>query len=173
MIRLFTVLASWFLLSLSALASVNINTAESGELESLPGIGPSKAAAIVDYRVQNGPFGTVDDLDDVPGIGPATLTNLRALVSTSGESTPPTAAAMEAVSAKRKASSSGTASTVNVNSASASELESLPGIGPSKAAAIVSDRQENGPYAACSDLSRVHGIGPATLANMGGNCTVK
>ncbi len=171
MFRLFTVLATWFVLSLSALASVNINTAGPGELESLPGIGPSKAAAIVDYRVQNGPFGNIDDLDNVPGIGPATLTNLRPLVSTSGESAPADSAAMSA--AKGSAKSTPTGAAVNINDASAKELESLPGIGPSKAAAIVSDRQENGPYAACTDLSRVHGIGPATLANMGKSCTVK
>lgn len=53
---------------------------------------------------------------------------------------------------------------VNVNSASAAELEALPGVGPATAAAIVQDRDENGPFASVDDLDRVAGIGPAKLA---------
>jgi competence protein ComEA len=46
-------------------------------LEELPGVGPVTAAAIIDYRTQNGPFATVDDLIDVTGIGPSTLEQIR------------------------------------------------------------------------------------------------
>lgn len=56
---------------------VNINTASQSELESVPGIGPATARAIIDHRTQNGPFGQVDELIDVPGIGPKTLERLR------------------------------------------------------------------------------------------------
>ena len=56
---------------------VNINTAGAAELESLPGIGPALAARIVEYRDGHGPFASVDDLADVPGIGPAKLEALR------------------------------------------------------------------------------------------------
>lgn len=56
---------------------VNINTAGAAELESLPGIGPALAARIVEYRDGHGPFASVDDLTDVPGIGPAKLEALR------------------------------------------------------------------------------------------------
>lgn len=56
---------------------VNINTATEPELETLPGVGPVTAAAIIDYRTQNGPFASVDDLIDVSGIGPATLEQIR------------------------------------------------------------------------------------------------
>ena len=59
---------------------VDLNAASAEELESLPGIGPSLAGAIVAYREANGPFAGVDDLDDVPGIGPKTLENIRPLV---------------------------------------------------------------------------------------------
>ncbi|NLZ38471.1 MAG: ComEA family DNA-binding protein, partial [Firmicutes bacterium] len=55
----------------------NINTATAGEFEALPGIGPAKAAAIISYREENGPFQSVDDLTCVPGIGPATLSALK------------------------------------------------------------------------------------------------
>ena len=58
-------------------ALININTASETELEALPGVGPVTAAAIIDYRTQNGPFSTVDDLIDVSGIGPATLEQIR------------------------------------------------------------------------------------------------
>lgn len=56
---------------------VNINTASTAELEQLPGIGPSKATAIVTYREANGPFASCDALEAVSGIGPATLERLR------------------------------------------------------------------------------------------------
>ena len=52
-------------------ASVNLNTATEEELaEILTGIGGSRAAAIVEYREQNGPFKSVDELENVEGIGP-------------------------------------------------------------------------------------------------------
>lgn len=59
---------------------VRINIATQSELESLPGIGPVTATRIINYREQAGDFGNLDDLDEVSGIGPATLENLRDLV---------------------------------------------------------------------------------------------
>ncbi len=61
-------------------ASVDINTATQPELETLPGIGPVTATAIIDWRTQNGPFGSVDDLLDVSGIGDATLADIAPYV---------------------------------------------------------------------------------------------
>ena len=60
---------------------VNINTATVEELDGLPGIGPTKAQAIVDYREQNGPFQSVDELLNVTGVGNSTLANIRNLVT--------------------------------------------------------------------------------------------
>jgi competence protein ComEA len=65
----------------SAGTLVNINTATAGELDVLPGIGPSFAERIVDYREKNGAFSSVDELEDVPGIGPRKLEALRDLVT--------------------------------------------------------------------------------------------
>jgi competence protein ComEA len=60
---------------------VNVNTATGPELETLPGVGPSTAAAIIAHRDANGPFTSVDQLIDVRGIGEAKLAALRDLVS--------------------------------------------------------------------------------------------
>ena len=67
-----------------ASAGVNINTATKDELVALPGIGPAKAQAIVDYRKANGPFKSVDDLKNVKGIGAKRLEKLRNDVSVGG-----------------------------------------------------------------------------------------
>ena len=64
------------------IATVNINTADSVELSSLPGIGSAKAAAIVEYRTEHGHFTTVDDLTKVQGIGKKVLNKIRDLIRT-------------------------------------------------------------------------------------------
>ena len=62
---------------------IDINTASAAELDLLPGIGPALAGRIVEHRVANGTFSSVDGLDDVHGIGPRTIDRLRALVTIS------------------------------------------------------------------------------------------
>lgn len=59
---------------------VDLNTADATLLETLPGVGPSTAAAILDHRERNGPFASVEGLLDVRGIGEAKLAALRDLV---------------------------------------------------------------------------------------------
>jgi competence protein ComEA len=62
------------------------------------------------------------------------------------------------------AGSTGAVGPIDVNAATASELEALPGIGPATAAAIVQHREDQGPFASVDDLDAVRGIGPAKLA---------
>ena len=71
-----------------AIAAVNINTATKEELDALPGIGPVKAQAIVDYRKANGPFKSLDDLKKVKGIGDVTYDKLKPDISLTGATTP-------------------------------------------------------------------------------------
>ena len=61
--------------------TVNINAAGETELQHLSGIGPVLAERIVSYRDANGPFASVDDLQAVPGIGPALMAQLRPRIS--------------------------------------------------------------------------------------------
>ncbi len=60
---------------------ININRATAEELQQLPRVGPSVSAAIVAHRDEHGPFASVDDLEDVSGIGPAMMEQLRTLVT--------------------------------------------------------------------------------------------
>lgn len=64
------------------------------------------------------------------------------------------------------------AALVDINTASAAQLDTLPGIGPSKAAAIIAYRQEHGPFYASADIQKVKGIGPATYATLASLITV-
>lgn len=57
--------------------TANVNTAPAVELAQVPGLGPGLAARIVDYRETHGPFTALEALLDVPGIGPATLEQMR------------------------------------------------------------------------------------------------
>ena len=89
------------LFSALALAAVNINTATKEELDALPGIGPVKAQAILDYRKTHGSFKSVEELKDVKGIGAKRYEKLKGELTVSAtaakaapkdEKSPPAAA---------------------------------------------------------------------------------
>ena len=60
---------------------LNINYCSQDELESLPGIGPQKASAIIEYRTQNGDFATIEDIMTVPGIGETIFSTIEHLIT--------------------------------------------------------------------------------------------
>jgi len=64
----------------AAAGTISLNSATLEQLDSLPGVGPATAQEIIAYREAQGPFTSVDQLTEVPGIGPAKLEKLRPLV---------------------------------------------------------------------------------------------
>lgn len=166
---------------------IDLNTASAELLEALPGIGPSLAGAIVLDRTANGPFHSVEELDRVKGVGPALLAKVRDQVTVTvptfssvapttlvaQPAIPPAAtqqhgvspgqvAAVPAPAAQGIAGNPGIRPPVNINTASMEELETLDGIGPSKAGAIIDHRTRNGPFQTPDRITDVRGIGPKT-----------
>ena len=92
----------------SVWAAININTASEAELQTLSGIGPSKAKAIVEYRKQNGNFKTTADIKNVKGIGDGIFNKISAEINVAGSSAkaapkPATAAAAKPAATKTTA----------------------------------------------------------------------
>ncbi len=140
---------------------VDADQASAVELARLPGVGPVLAKRIVAERARSGPFGGLEGLDRVSGIGPALLAQVEPYVAFSA---PPVPAAASVVGSL--AHDSAAIGLVAINQASAKELESLPGIGPVKARDIVAYRELHGPFATLEQLALVRGIGPAMLARL-------
>ena len=67
----------------SGTTSININQATASELDALPGVGPVLAGRIVQWRSAHGSFSSINDLENVPGIGPKVFANLRSYISVS------------------------------------------------------------------------------------------
>ncbi|MEX3942266.1 ComEA family DNA-binding protein [Paraburkholderia sp. BR10937] len=106
-------------LSLSAVlaAAVEVNTADETALESVKGIGPVHAKAIIDERTKNGPFKDADDLvNRVKGIGPKSVQNLEAAgLTINGSSAPPAGKTVGAKSGKSAAATSATPAATTAN----------------------------------------------------------
>jgi competence protein ComEA len=88
--RLFLALAL-ALCSGAALAAINLNTATKDELVALPGIGPAKAQAILDYRSAHGPFKSVEEVKDVKGIGAKRFEKIKSELTVAGAAAKPAA----------------------------------------------------------------------------------
>ena len=90
--------------------------------------------------------------------------------SKTGESS--SVASNASISFGSNSNTSGTAPKINVNRASEDDLQSIPGVGPSLAAKIIKDRENNGPFASVDDLTRVSGIGEKKLDSMRDSITI-
>jgi competence protein ComEA len=75
--KLLLILVTAFAFAIPAWAAVDLNTATQSQLETLDGVGPKKAEAIIEYRKKNGGFKSVNDLDKVPGFGAKTVDKLK------------------------------------------------------------------------------------------------
>lgn len=153
-------------------ARLDLNRASRAELALLPGVGPSRAQGIDDYRRQHGPFRSVDDLRKVAGVGPKTLERVRprVFVAASAVIAPPPMTESEpprlvATTTKSKKEAALTAP-IDVNHANAAELQKLPGVGAKLAQRILDERTLRGPFRTVDDLRRVPGIGPKTLEKL-------
>jgi competence protein ComEA len=135
---------------------IDVDRAGAPELARLPKVGPRLAKIILADREAQGPFGSLESLDRVAGVGPGLLKVLAPHVVFSAGGAAP---------ANTQASSR--TAPLNLNTATASELDALPGVGPSKAAAILRYRELHGPFNTVEDLRRVPGFGPVAVTRLG------
>jgi len=146
---------------LEAAELVDPNRAPEAELDRLPGVGPATARAIVAARDSGLTFRRPADLEFVRGIGPALVERMAGHLDLTGAPLP------NATSARRLAPSS----PVDINRADEDRLAELPGVGPVIARRIISARRER-PFTSLDDLTRVQGIGPATVVRLAASATV-
>jgi competence protein ComEA len=159
---------------------VDVNSADVDTLQTLPGIGPAMAERIVEGR----PYKNLDDLGRVKGLSQSKLDELKNQVTfgkttakqTTGQKKSADSKAQDTTStstAQKGAKQSPTTSLpptgrtsgtlapgqkININSATAEQLEALPGIGPVKAQAIVDYRKQSGNFKTIEDIKNVSGI---------------
>jgi competence ComEA-like helix-hairpin-helix protein len=157
---------------LAAGERIDVDAAGIGELARLPRVGPGLAKTIVADREAHGPFGTLEGLDRVAGIGPGLLKAVAPHVAFSGTAGQRGGGADGLVAAETPGPDARAplprcpAVPLNLNSATIAELDALPGIGPAKAAAILQYRIESGPFTSVEDLARVPGFGAAAVARL-------
>jgi competence protein ComEA len=157
----------------------NLNKADRAELEQVPGIGPTLAREIEDHRNKKGPFKSVDELRQVKGIGPVTLDKIRPFLRIEPADRPQSdSSTLEPLVLERKPTTPTTAPAprssggskklqpgdppIDLNTAGATDLVRLPGVGPVTADHIIAARNER-PFSSVNDLTRVKGIGQKTL----------
>lgn len=127
---------------------IDINTANLPQLTKLPGIGKTLAKQIIDYRKQHGSFKTLNDLLNVPGIGPSRLNRIKGQI---------------ALEEKREVQLS---KKINLNTISPEQLATITGIGPRLAKAIVNYRIKNGPFSSIDELTKIPRIGKKTCSSL-------
>ncbi|MFO7895704.1 MAG: helix-hairpin-helix domain-containing protein [Candidatus Cloacimonadales bacterium] len=138
----------------------DLRTATGKELENLPGIGPSRAATIIEFRQKNG-FASRQDLMLVKGIGKATYEKLKPYLEEFGtaDANPNSALQSDLI-------------LIDLNRASLHELTLLPGIGPAKAERILEKRAELSGFQTAEQLLEVKGIGAKTLEKLRDKITI-
>lgn len=163
---------------------INLDRARAEEIARLPGVGMGLAKRIVAERGSGGPFGSLEGLDRVRGIGPALLRKIEGGVEfesgsagpgPSGESGKSARSGNEGNRAKPPISPVPSASQAPpvlpvppdlleiLNRGDVHALDRLPGIGPARARRIVAFRDSAGSFTSIRDLERVPGLSRATV----------
>ena len=169
---------------------VDVDTAGTQQIERLPRVGPQLARRIVDERTAHGPFGSLDGLKRVSGIGPGTLQAFERTASFSGTPWPaplaepaePAGRAGGGAAESRGAwdqrgvgtaralfgrPSSCPPDRLGLNTATAEQLACLPGVGPALAGRIVTWRTAHGGFREVKELEQVPGIGGVRFQRLG------
>jgi competence protein ComEA len=148
----------------SKIVPFDLNRSDEHQLAAVPGLGPTLARRIVAYREQHGPFQSVDELDKIYGIGPATLERLRPFLCV--ESSEMMEKVIRAQNTEvRSPAKPLTESPIDPNHATMEQLQSLPGIGPVLAERIHTEARQR-PFRSVEELRRVKGIGTKTLEKL-------
>ena len=159
---------------------VDVDRADAAELERLPRVGPALARRIVDDRAQNGPFGSLEGLSRVSGVGPGMIKGLERKAVFSGVARPvgesfgsresgvvPSARTQGTAPGSRLPVSAGCPNPpLALNTATTTELACLPGIGPGLAERIVTFRTAHGPFREVKELQQVPGFGSARVGRL-------
>lgn len=138
---------------------IDLNIATAKEFQALPGIGPMLAERIISNREKNGPYRSPDDIMRVFGVGEKKFQAIKSLITVGI----PDNFDRQCWNKNK----------INLNTATQVELETLPGIGPTKARRIIEYREKEGGFKRSEELMEVWGIGPRTYATLKSLVTVK
>lgn len=148
---------------------ININTATAEELRALPGIGEAKSKAIIQYRDIYGEFSDIEEIKNVSGIGEKLFEGIRDHITVGDRSQTtdkPTPDLPPDEPLPDGTSKPGQNALVNLNTAAAEELMTLPDIGEDKAAAILKYRSVHGGFSDIREIMNISGINENTFAKL-------
>lgn len=151
-------LLGWGALAWASPGTMPLHQLSVEQLDDVAGVGPKTALAVVVSAQEHGPFTAWDELQQIEGVGAGLIAAIRARTQLAAPTDTP------APDRRRPA--------IDPNFATPASLTQWPGISLATATRIVAFRDENGFFGNCHDLIQVGGIGPATLALIEDRCQI-